>query len=607
MLPGSKHVPLPGNERTRTRPLVLGLAIVISLSFFMFRLFSMQVFSGNEFVLQADGNRFRQVIEYAPRGKILDVNGHVLAGNTVEFQLSATPYQLPETPDEQAALYDVVASITKQEPSEIAQVIEAAGADSVLPVVIASKLSQTQALQLQSLLDETMGLTVDDIPIRAYDSRAGLAHLVGYVGRASEHDIEQDQTGTMLPTDFVGKTGIEASYDDVLRGVNGFQRIEVDALGRPVRVIERRSAIPGKDLQTSIDFETQKAMHDSMIEYMEKAESTRASGVAVDPIDGSVIAMVSLPAFDNNMFARGIEDKAFNELINDSDQPLFNKVISGGFTSGSIIKPLVAVAALEEDVVSESTVIVDRGFIDLPGEYGGSYRFRGWRPEGLGPMDVRSAIAYSSNIYFYTVGGGFDGISGLGEARLTNYYRQFGLGEATGINLPNETQGRVPDDAWKRSFKGEQWYTGDSYNISIGQGDLLISPLQITMAEAAIVNNGSVLLPKLLTDEPTTVRKEVSASDENFQIVREGMRQVLTDGTTCECTFSEVPVVVAGKSGTAETNTPDGKAPHAWFTAFAPYDDPEIVATVLVEEGRGGSAIAAPAVAGALEAYFNDD
>jgi penicillin-binding protein 2 len=381
----------------------------------------------------------------------------------------------------------------------------------------------------------------------------------------------------------------------------------VDALGRPVRVIEQQEPTPGEDIYLSIDYNLQKTLAIAMKSQMKKSKTTKASGVAVDPEDGQLLAMVSLPDYDSNLFAKGISDKSFNSLNNNPNQPLFNKALTGGYTTGSIIKPLVASAALQEKVVTPSTVIVDSGALTLPG----GYTFLGWRPGGLGPMNVRSAIAWSSNIYFYTVGGGYGPIQGLGEKRLTSYYRMFGLGERTGINLPNESYGRVPDNDWKLANKGEPWYQGDSYNIAIGQGDLLISPLQITMAEAAIANNGELLIPQIERGAPKVVKRVLDVDKANLQIVREGMRQVLTGGTTCECLFDGMPVKVAGKTGTAETNTPGGKRPHAWFTAYAPYSatakTPTILATVLIEEGEGGSAYAAPAIAETFKTYFQDN
>jgi penicillin-binding protein 2 len=291
---------------------------------------------------------------------------------------------------------------------------------------------------------------------------------------------------------------------------------------------------------------------------------------------------------------------------------LTNKAIAGGYTTGSTIKPLVAAAALEEKVVTPSTIIVDSGAISVTSIYqpGQAFVFRGWRPGGLGPMNVRSGLAMSSNIYFYTVGGGYGDIEGLGVERLSSYYRQFGLGEQSGIDLPGETSGRVPDPAWKRDQFGTDWFVGDTYNISIGQGDLLISPLQLTLANMTVANGGYLLKPQLLHkigDEVVSgrsVRREISVSKTNLQIVREGLRQVVTNGTTCECVFNNVPVKVAGKTGTAQTTSTEERRPHAWFVAYAPHDTPRFMGGAMLEEGSGGSQYAAPVLARGMAEYF---
>lgn len=593
------------DQSIKRRLTIMSALMIMLLTLLAGRLFFVQVVSGQDFQELANGNRIRESIAYAPRGRILDRNGKILADNTLSFQLSVTPYLLE---DDAASLnrdIDIVAAIIKSKSGDLLEAVTEEGQEYVLPIVVEEVLTHQQALLLESHMPDLKGFSVDQVPIRTYVDDAAMAHVLGYSGRVSEYDLKLDQTGTLLPTDFIGKTGVELSFDKRLRGENGWIRFEVDALGRPVRVIGQREPTPGEDISLSIDFLVQKAMFNEMKVQMKKANTTKASGVAIDPVDGQLLAMVSLPSYDNNLFSEGISSANFNKLNTDSDQPLYNKALSGGYTTGSIIKPLVASAALQEGVINDKTIIVDRGALTLPG----GFTFLGWRPGGLGPMNIRSAIAWSSNIYFYTVGGGYGNIEGLGGERLSKYYREFGLGERSGVDLPNETPGRVPDEAWKLENTGEQWYQGDSYNISIGQGDLLISPLHITMAEASIANNGFLLTPQIEKGAERAVRREIAVDKKYLQIVREGMRQVLTGGTTCECTFTNVGKVVAGKSGTAETDTPGGKRPHAWFTAFAPYsvspkNKPQILATVLIEEGAGGSTYAAPVISKTFEAFF---
>ena len=590
-----------GQIYARRRILLVTAVMVLMLLGLVARLFFMQVVSAENYLNLANGNRVRLIVQYAARGNILDTKGRVLASNTLSYQLSATPYLLSDEPKNQNQDIKRVAQILKSTPNRIKKAVFDEGPEFTQPLVVAEKLNRQQALRLETVIPRLEGFSLDLIPIRKYDARGALAHVIGYSGRVSEADLEANKD-TLLPTDFIGKSGVEQSFDDHLRGKNGWLRVEVDALGRPVRVLGRQNAVSGKDLRLSIDRDVQISLTDAIAAQMQKANVLRASGVAMNPINGQVLAVVSLPSYDNNLFASGISQTDFSSLNNNPNQPLYNKAIAGGYSSGSTIKPLVASAALQEGVVTDKTVIVDTDHIAV-----GSFRFRSWRPGGLGPQTVRSAIAWSSNIYFMTVGGGNGPIAGLGEERLTSYYSEFGLGQPTGIPLPGEITGRVPDRQWKLDNKGEDWFIGDSYNISIGQGDLLITPLQLSVAHSAIANGGKVVQPQLKDNAKTKVKNRLDVSAENLQIVREGMRQVLTGGTTSEGIFGAVPVKVAGKSGTAETDPEGGRRPHAWYSAFAPYEDPEILVTVMLEEGVGGSTFAAPAIAQAMATYFNSN
>ena len=509
-------------------------------------------------------------------------------------------------------MYGTIADVIGDNPAKITADTEAEGLNYPLPITIRTNLSHGQALSLMQYLPQLSGWHITRVPQREYVSDSGLAHILGYTASVDPDDLKADGGKTLLPIDKIGKAGVELEYDSILRGQNGFERTEVDTLGRPVRVLAQTRFENGQDITLTVDLNVQRRLAKELKAQMKKANVSRASAVALDPETGEVLAMVSIPYYDNNLFAHGISQKNFNRLASDPDQPLVNKVIAGGYTTGSTIKPVVASAALEEKVVTPDTIIVDTGAIAVTSVYqpGQQFIFRGWRPGGLGPMNIRRAIAWSSNIYFYTVGGGYGPIEGLGVDRLTRYYRDFGMGEPSGIDLPGEIAGRVPDRAWKMATKHEDWYVGDTYNISIGQGDMLVSPLQLTLADMSVANGGYLLKPQVLLKigdqvvAKRTVRRRVDVSSKNIQIVREGMRQVLTDGTTCECTFANVPVKVAGKSGTAQTTSDETRRPHAWFTAFAPYEHPKIMITAMLEEGSGGSLYAAPAIAGAMNTFF---
>lgn len=611
-------LPLPTNLALSTNRYHRGLnkmiyLLVLSLGLvFGARLYQLQVAAHERYDELSSGNRVRESVSFAPRGRILDRHGRVLADNDLTFRLSVTPYLLEPDEADRLRTYQRIADITGLSVKFIKQSAEAEGLDYPLPRPLERNLEYEHALALQANLPSLKGWSVSELPIRKYNSEATLAHVIGYTGTISQAELDERTDNGLLPIDIVGQTGAEAAFDEQLRGQNGFARTEVDTLGRPLRILAQQESMAGQDIHLTIDLAIQRRVAKELQAQMKKANVSRASAVVLDPRTGEVLAMVSWPAYDNNLFAGGISQRDWQRLIKDANQPLTNKAIAGGYTTGSTIKPLVASAALEEKVVTPETIIVDSGAISVVSQYqpGEAFIFRGWRPGGLGPMNVRSALAWSSNIYFYTVGGGHGAIRGLGEARLTRYYREFGLGEPTGIELPGEINGRVPDAAWKQEFFGLDWFIGDTYNISIGQGDLLVTPLQLAVANAAIANGGDLLEPQLLYKVGDQVvakpklKRKLDISQRNLQIVREGLRQVVTGGTTCECVFKDVPVKVAGKTGTAQTTSDESRRPHAWFMAYAPFDNPQFLGTAMLEEGSGGSQFAAPVIAAGMAEYF---
>jgi len=587
--------------------LVVGLAVALSL--FVWRLFDLQVIASDQLLSQANGNRVREVVEFAPRGTIYDSDDKVLAENVAGFQLSVTPYLLPSQESSRNQLYQQIAGWLDMPVVEVVDRAESQGENSVLPVAIGRRLQQDQALNVKRRLSNVNGVELSVVPVREYAVAGGLSHIIGYTGLVDESDIRKRTDLSLV--DYVGRAGVEQYYDETLRGENGYKRYEVDASGRPVRLLASKDPVAGSDIHLSINLAAQRSMAQSIKKQLTEASVSHGSGVAIESETGQIIASVSLPDYDNNLFARGITQTDYNRLINNSDNPLFNAVVDGNFPSGSIIKPVVASAALQEGVVTEDTIINDGGYIEVVSRYDPtqSFRFNGWRPGGLGPMNVRRAIAMSSNIYFFTVGGGHGGVSGLGVDRLTNYYKAFGLGDRSGIDLPSESTGLVPSPSWKQQTKDQPWTQGDTFNISIGQGDLQITPLQITRANNVFATGGRLVTPRLLLKingkfvEPAN-STTLKIDSKHMKAVQEGMRQVVVNGATNPARFANIPVDIAGKSGTAEQNTDANQPSHAWFTAYAPYDNPEVMATVLIEEGRSGSIAAAPAVSSFLEDYF---
>jgi penicillin-binding protein 2 len=590
---------------SRIATTIFGILLVLCA----WRAFSLQVIRGAPYLTAANGNRIQDEVSYAPRGTIYDRHGRVLATNTVSVQLAVTPYLLDRDTSARKNDYQTVADIIKKSPSYVQDLAETEGLSFTRPLTVSENLSHGDMLHIEQALPRLPGFTLDTVPIRKYTAAAGLAHVLGYVGKVNKDDLAQHPN--LLPTDHIGRTGVEATYDIAIRGANGRKRMEVDAFGRPIRLLANTKATIGSDLHLTIDLDLQTKLVGELRAQLRKTGSKRAAGVAVDPRTGEVLAMASLPDYDNNQFAKGISQRAYQRLLADSNNPLLNRTIAGTYPSGSTIKPLVAAAALQEGVINEDTTIVDRGYIDIPNRYNASrgYRFRGWRPGGLGPMDVRRALAYSSNIYFYTIGGGHGGIDGLGASRLVRYYRSFGLGQRTGIDLPGEVSGTVPDPETKQELTGTPWYLGDTYNISIGQGDLRLTPLQILMAHAAIANNGSLLQPHLATQPSpkghTKPTKAIPIAPSHLQIVREGMHDMPYRGVFSSSRFARIPVQIAGKTGTAQASNPGGGGrPHGWFVAFAPYEKPHIALLVMIENVEG-STVALDPVVNTLVDYFD--
>jgi len=633
ILPADVQMGSPEGETSR-RPLMgFGLVACLALGALVVRLFVLQVLGGSDNLALANGNRIRQQVARAPRGMIYDRNHAVLARNQASYDVTVVPQQLPESAADRDAVYARLGAIIGMSAADVKAKAEVTCTKhepdclrSPVPELVVSGVDHDKALLAEQSASTLPGFALDVNPIRQYSDNDLLSAFLGYTGRVNADEAATDPS--YGPTDLIGKSGLEKQYEEQLRGTNGGTRTEVDATGRPIHVLESLDPIPGNNLVLSIDGDLQRHMVDAITKQMGASGAVRAAGVAVNPKSGEVLAIASLPSYDDNKFSQGISQADYQKLLNDPGQPLFNKAVSGGYPSGSIIKPLGAAAALNEHVISSSTVINDTGKIVIPNKYDPEHpaTYLGWeRTSGLGPVNVVSALAQSSDIFFYEVMGGFtDFLHYMGIDRLASYYQKFGLGAKTGIDLPGETPGRVPTPDWKKAFSGTDWYTGDTYNVSVGQGDLLVSPLQMAMAVSAIANGGTLYKPRLvssITDGNGKVVKQTQAQvvRQNFidpadlALVRQGMIAAVNtpSGTACCRIAQEVPVKVAAKTGTAETVTHDtgiGAAqqskPDAWFEAFAPADNPQIVVVILVEHSGEGAEYAAPAAREILTWYF---
>lgn len=583
------------------------LLILISLMIIFFRAFWLQIMEGESFREIAEGNRIRIQTIKAPRGVMYDREGTLLLRNVPNFVLSLTPADLPEGDLERQQIIDKIATILGIFPEEINQMLEEAPPFSYEPIEIQEHIEYKKALLLQTQIRILGGVNLDIKDSREYLASDSTAHLIGYTGKITEEGLELSENEAYLLTDIIGKTGLEYYYEDILRGVDGKKRIEVDSLGKEKKVVASQKSESGKNLTLTVNLELQKILNENLKQVVDRTGSPGGAAVAIDPRNGEVLALISAPNYDNNKFVKGITPEEFQNLVNDPARPLFTRAISGQYPSGSTIKPVIAAAALEEEIITPTTTVLSTGGIKA-----GPNFFPDWKAGGHGLTDVRKAIAESVNTFFYTIGGGFEDFTGLGVDRINEYARQFGLGEPLGLDLPGEASGFLPTKQWKESAKKERWYLGDTYHLAIGQGDILVTPLQVASFTATIANGGILYQPHLAKSiydpnndqkimiNPTNIRENFIQSS-YLKVVREGLRQAVTSGSAAA--LASLPVPAAGKTGTAQFG--EGEKTHAWFTGFAPYESPEIVIAVIVEEGGEGHLAALPVAKKGLEWYFS--
>lgn len=595
---------------SRRRMTVLAVLLLCAFGILAARAAQLQVFSGEEHRTRADQNRIRVLPTPAVRGVFFDRAGKPLVSNVPSFALTVTAADLPEETAERDTVLAEAARLARMDAEELAAGVTEARRTPYVPVTVKSDIAYDDAVRLAVDAERLPGVGVAVDTVRHYAGSAGLVslgHLFGYVGKITEAAYATAAPGTYLLNDRIGRSGTEAAFEALLRGHFGTRQVEVDALGREQRIIAEKAPVDGASIRLSLDMAAQEKLEQALAAASRRAGSSRAAAVALDPRDGGVVALVSLPGFDQNLFAGGVSSSTYRNLNEDDDRPLFGRAISGLYPSGSTIKPLVAAAALEVGIVTSQTTVLSTGGIRY-----GAWFFPDWKAGGHGQSDVRKAIAESVNTFFYMVGGGTETFSGLGIDRLSVWFTRFGLGTATGIELPGEAAGLVPTPEWKERVKNEAWVIGDTYHAAIGQGDVLVTPLQMAVVTQAFANGGTIYAPHLLAAQigsdgetlaaPTTLAKDF-LSPQTLNVVRQGMRQTVTAGSAPS--LQTVPVAVAGKTGTAQ-GRPD-RPTHAWFSGFAPYDRPEIVIVVLIEEGGEGSSVAVPVAREFLSWYFGPE
>lgn len=609
-------------EISRPKRSVNGLQFLILgvIGLLGFQCYQLQIVQGTANQEKATRNSLLIVTIQPDRGLILDDTGQALAQNTRKLALSINPQTLPISKAGRAVVGAQLKAKAGIDDATINFIVDH-GRESPNPFAIKTNLSQDDSLLYKEWFANTPGVILQDVPIREYADLPSLGQIIGYVGQAtSSSDASQNYT----PDQRIGRAGIEEFYNNNLLGTAGKQKAEVNASGQIVRQLADNGDSqpkPGQTLTLSLDSTLQKTVASALNEAITErtqifgADLTAklgASAVFMDPSTGAIKAMVSLPDYSANLFADGISQADYQQLLTNPANPLLNRAIQGLYPSGSTVKPLIAAAALQAGIIDPNRVITTPDAIFI-----GQYRFPDWKSHGQSAM--RQAIAQSNDIYFYAMGGGLadQNITGLGIERLDQGLTAFGLGEKTGVDLPAEAAGLVAGPDWKKKNTGQSWFIGDTYHQSIGQGYLLVTPLQMAMATSAIANGGILYKPQLgwsLTDPstnsqtllPHTVLNSHWISPQNIQVVQQGMEETTQPGGTAQL-MGKLTVVSAAKTGTAQFGTDN--LTHSWYIGYAPVVNPKIAFAVLIE-GDGNVSEATegsePVVEEILRSYFNE-
>ncbi len=578
-------------------------SIVVVFLLLVSRVIYLQVVKGEYYSNLARENRIRYVEIKAPRGLILDRNGKSLVENMPSFDAILIPADLPKNPDEREKSLKEMAIAMDMNDQSLKVITDSQDQNSLKPVLVKENISEEQALIFTEKKNEMAGFQLDKTAVREYENGPSFSSVMGYTGKITSEELRKFPD--YLMTDYIGKTGLESSYEKYLRGVKGKQKVEVDSSGNVKKYLGEDNPVKGSDLELGLDADLQMKLKESLEKNLSASGTKAATAVAINPRNGEILAMVNIPGFDNNLFAKGISAEDYQNLISDPEKPMFNRAVSGEYPPGSTLKPVVASAALEEKVINENTTVDCNGGIHI-----GSYAFPDWKTHGV--TDVRKALAESCDVFFYSVGGGWGNITGLGIDNIKKYADHFGLGKILSVDIPGEAPGLIPDQAWKQQKFGEKWYVGDDYHCAIGQGFDTATPLQLANYTAAVANGGTVYRPHFVSSiknmdgteekiQPDVLDRGF-VSPSNIEIVREGMRQTITSGSAQQ--LNDLKVAVAGKTGTAQFGN-EGKT-HGWFISFAPFDNPEIAMAVLVEGGGEGHSTAVPVTREVYKWYFEE-
>ena len=573
--------------------------ILAAFGVLTFGFWSHQIAQSPYYQLAAERNSVRTIALVAPRGRIFDREHRILADSRPSYNLVLIREGSPRPPEQTIAR--LAAAIQSSEADLLARLEEHRGEPEYRPIVLQEDVPVADIAYVRAHQYELPELSVEFQPRRRYDGGAVAAHSLGYVGEITQAQLQEPRFEGRKPGDIVGRSGLEWQYDAFLQGRDGIRRVIVNNFGREMDTLGELKPVPGNDLYTTLDLDMQLAA--------EQALGDRTGvAVAMMPGTGEILALASLPAFDPTLFAGGIGVVDWDRLVSDPRKPMQNRAIQNHYSPGSVFKVFMTAAGLEEDLIASDEVLFCPGSASF---YGNT--FDCWKGGGHGRISLHDALVHSCNVFFYNLG------DRLGIERISEYATNMGLGRRTGVDLPGEDPGLIPSEEWRQGVSGTRWYPGETISVSIGQGPVDVTPLQLTWAIGGLAFGGELTQPHLVdprsirevgVEASDLTRQSYTVSDNTVDVIRRAMWGVVNEpgtGTRARIQGFEV----AGKTGTAQVvakdayGTRDEFEDHAWFVGFAPYDDPEIVVGVFVENGGHGGSAAAPVAQAVMQVYFD--
>jgi len=600
----SDEVTMISLKNKKSRFLVLYLIVFAMISVLLIgRMLYLNFVLGAELTQRSVANYKRVFVEKAMRGLVYDDNGNSLVFNTPYNSAAIIPADINKDVEIRKQVFAEMAELLDISADSI-EAIYSENKYSFSPIKIKTNISHDEEIIYLAKFSTTPGIYIKKDFRRDYLYDNVFSHVLGYVGVVDSKTLQENE-GAYYKDSLIGKTGVEAFYETKLKGKDSQKEKNVNSKGSVILDIPGEKPLSGGNITLTLDSDLQTKTYSALTSGIKRAKAVAGCAVVLDVKTGGVKAMVSLPDFNPNIFRENISSEEWNNLINSSDFPFLNRCISGVYPPGSVYKMVTSSAILQENVVNASTKVWAPGQLVIKDQYNPDkvYIHRDWKSSGHGYLTVRNAIEESADTFFYTVTGGFEGFVGLGINKLVQYSDVYNLGRVLGIDMPGEKAGLLPTPDWKQQTINERWSTGDTYNMSIGQGYLLTTPLQIAYVTSLVASDGDSIKPHVIANSENLQPKNNFPVDrDNLEIIKEGLRLVVTGKNGTAKSLQSFPVAVAGKTGTAQFQK--NKREHAWFTSYAPYDNPEIVVTVLIEEAGEGSSFALPVAREILQAYF---